>query len=124
MKFCEAHWQRLRDAIKDRGLDGLVSKDGKEAAAKTVAELEGGPSKSTFDPLLGAHNAILSNTLRVVGLVILGADEKGEHYCPICYLTQNCACGLGEKCEFFDWIERAADDARAHAVSLGLVGSS
>lgn len=124
MKFCEAHWDRLREAIKARGLDGLVAKDGYEAAAKTKAELEGGPSKSSFDPLLGAHNAILSNTLRVAGLVILGADEKGEHYCPICYLTQNCSCGLGAECHFFGWIERAADDARENAISLGLVGST
>ena len=124
MKFCEAHWDRLREAIKVRGLEGLVSKDGQEAAAKMVVELEEGSSKTTFDPLLGAHNAILSNTLRIAGLVILGADEKGEHYCPICYLTQNCACGLGEKCDFFGWIDRAADDVRDHAVSLGLVGAS
>jgi len=122
MKFCVNHWAKLRAAIVERGLDGLIAKSAEEAASRTMAELEAGPSRTTFDPLMYAHNAILSNVLDLAGLPVMMDNEDGTDRCPLCYMISHCRCGRGDGCEFNTWIHRAADDARECALELGLVG--
>ncbi len=51
MKICQAHWDRLRAAIKERGLEHLVAKDGATAMMHAVTELEGREAENDFDPL-------------------------------------------------------------------------
>lgn len=114
MKFCATHWTALREAISSRGLDGFISKNGEEAA-KRMAE-------GTFDPLLAAHNAIVSQAVRVAGLGIMVNEG-----CPICSLNE----GHKEQCKepgcsfsYEPWIGYAADESLEQAKKLGLVASS
>lgn len=138
MKFCQDHWDRLRAAIADRGLDGLVARGGAEAVRRQVDELKSGRSADTFDPLMSAHWAIASNASDYIGraggnplylmfdgpedpVTDYGPEHEGRTWprCPLCYINMvhelTCkegACTL-PRLGGFDWmIERAADDAR------------
>jgi hypothetical protein len=121
MKFCEAHWAALRKAIDDRGLTPLVAPDGVEATRRVVENLKHGDTPQNFDPLMGAHNAIVSNAMGIAGLAIMQSNADGSPRCPICFLNQ-CAKADGRPDVTFDsWIERAADDAAKLAGELGKV---
>lgn len=113
MKFCEDHWTKLRTAIDERGMTKLVSKSGEEAARRTT---EGG-----FDPLMGAHNSIVSNALERAGLELMNANPDGSERCPMCFLGSHC-----ENCAVIveTWIGKAADGALEEATSLGLLKES
>ncbi len=111
--MCADHWAALRAAISERGLDPFVSKSGKEAAARMVAELTGGARRETFDPLMSAHNAIVSNAVEVVGLFILTVDG-----CPICYIAAEAPDGHPAKSDVKNWIRYAADGALEAAKRL------
>jgi len=124
VKFCEDHWAKLRAAIDARGLFSFVAKGAEGAVARVESELKDGPTASNFEPLMGAHNAIVSNVISIAGLSVLSTNEDGTENCPVCYVVANCACGKGDGCEFHHWIERAADDVREEAVRLGLLPSA
>jgi hypothetical protein len=128
MKFCTRHWEALRTAIKDRGLDGLVAKSGEEVVKRLSKELDDGEShKSTFEPLMGAHNAIVMRALDIVGLNLMARNDDGSDRCPICYLQASHDEGCKEegcKHSFEPWIVYAADDARKEAVRLGLMAEA
>lgn len=138
MRFCQGHWNKLREAIADRGLDGLVARGGAEAVERSASELETGTTPANFDPLMAAHWAIANNASRLVEqaggnplyLLTGGAEDPVTGYgaahegrtwprCPLCYINMvhelTCkegACTL-PKLTAFDWmIARAADDAR------------
>lgn len=123
MKFCADHWSQLRAAVDARGLTPFVAHGGEEAARRLV---EGGEGRSSFDPLMGAHNAILSNALRTAGLDLMQAGADSADLCPLCYLLAECRCEHRgtPQCPFATWVDRAADDALARAKQLGLVGAS
>lgn len=105
MQICGDHWQRLRDALTERGLGDLVSPNGDELKFKIEA---GG-----FDPLFDAHLAIIENLVRWIGPGLLALPG-----CPICFGNEQHA----EKCvdpdcddpkspTYFDsFITHAADD--------------
>ncbi|HXN30594.1 MAG TPA: hypothetical protein VN894_01985 [Polyangiaceae bacterium] len=130
MKFCVPHWEKLRANIKERGLFDLVAKSGEEIHGRMVAELESGPTKTTFDPLMGAHNMIVRRVLDTVGLDLMLSNEDGSEKCPICYI----AAGHAAQCKdptckvdaawYERWLGLAADDALTEAKRLGLVGES
>jgi hypothetical protein len=125
MKFCESHWTALRAAIDARGLTPFVPQGGEQAAQRMAASLTGDASRAAFDPLMAAHNAILANALRVLGLGLMVARPEGGEYCPLCELLAGCACpdrGT-DKCSYARWIDRAADEAADAARALGLLGS-
>jgi hypothetical protein len=113
MKFCDIHWSGLRAAIGARGMGDLVAKSGYEIHDKLKQELESGPAAENFDPLMHAHNAIVTNALRVAGL-----DVMTNNGCPICFLN-DCSVKVGRPENFEVWFDRAADDALKHAVALG-----
>ena len=70
MKFCMPHWDQLKAAIEERGLMGLVSKDGVVAVDKIKRDLnQEGTAVENFDPLMAANFAIWSNALRELKLV-------------------------------------------------------
>lgn len=124
MRFCENHWAELRQAIADRGLAKFTSPDGAEAARRLVAGASGSDARSAFDPLMGAHNAIVANALEWSGLTLMLPNDDGSERCPLCFLIAGCDCkARGETtCAFATWITRAADGALAQAKQLGLVG--
>ena len=47
-----------------------------------VTELQGG--KSNFDPLMAMNNHWWSSALEDGGAYLMGQDEQGRPYCPIC----------------------------------------
>lgn len=126
MKFCEKHWERLKGAIDDRGLKPFCATSSEDMGKRMKADLEAAevgrePPATTFEPLMGAHNAILSNTLRAAGLEVMFTKADGSEWCPVCFLM-TCPCG-DPACaaKYEGWIERAADDMLAAAKELGLV---
>jgi len=113
MRFCSTHWAKLRDAIAERGLSSLIADSGQDVATKLRREAEEGMTIDTFEPLMGAHNAIVRNTLGVTGISVMHPNEDGSDRCPLCYLTaeheRHCT---DPTCtaDFETWIGRAADD--------------
>ena len=141
MKMCMNHWESLREAIKARGLYSLVADNGEKAVSNLASELEDGQTIDNYDPLMSAHNAILSNSMDALGpsaLMLFTGD-----YCPLCVLNersreaweqgkrdgmkagQPCPCGACDAVfpaepESYDvWIDRAADDQINVWKSLG-----
>lgn len=117
MKFCQEHWEALKKAIDERGLTPFVAADGAEAVKRMTGE------SPKFEPLLHAHNAILSNTLRIAGLEVMAPNEDGTERCPLCFLIGRCDCGRGEECPFRSFITKAADEALEGAKHFGLIPS-
>lgn len=126
MKFCPPHWEKLRAAIELRGLTPFCATTDSELQRRMGAGPEVAPT-SAFEPLMGAHNAILTNTLRIGGMELFGPTANGENggeWCPICFL-KTCPCGDPECPPKFEaWIDRAADDMLATAQELRLVGTA
>lgn len=115
--MCADHWAALRGAIEARGLAELVAATGEEAARRMQAEAHEGRTIDNFDPLMGAHMAILTNALSARGVDIMLPNEDGTERCPLCFLTLDHAAGCRDPdCRvgsFDKWIERAADDQLA-----------
>lgn len=142
MRFCEDHWQRIREEVKRQGMADLISPSGKVAATRDVANLtnQGRRTLATFDPLMGAHWGIVTNVfdyLRRAGgdpLYILTAnneadeshtsrssftEEDGGHYCPLCEIgllhEDSCndpRCTLPKKDGYAWMIERAVSEEK------------
>lgn len=110
MRICERHWAELRQAIDDRDLAPLVSKDGQEAATRFQAMANGSTDPRDFDPLFAANVAIMSY------FRAQGGDTTTDH-CPICEAQDK-----SDDDELAtNWINGCADDMRAVAISKGLV---
>lgn len=80
MRFCDAHWDRLRTKIEERGLAHLIAPSAVIAAdqfSDQVAKEDLTPAN--FDPLMNAHWAILNNVLDLLGpsglYIMAGGDE-------------------------------------------------
>ena len=118
MRMCSSHWSRLRQAIEDRGLSSLVAEDGERAAKNLVSEVQDGPGIDNFDPLMGAHNAIITNALGVAGLALFNKKPDGSEWCPLCFLVEVVKPDHDRNCRDDDcpgspnyeaWIDFAAD---------------
>lgn len=116
MQFCQPHWEALRAAIRARGLDHFVAPGG----AAMVDRVTSGD----FEPLLGAHNAIVQNAVSFAGLEVMDANDDGSERCPLCFLVARCGCTAKQPgpCDFERWVDRAADDQLAAAKERGLLG--
>src|SRR6266704_3865217 len=117
MQFCQPHWSKLRDAVKERGMDELVASSGKEAADRMGKELKGDETLSSFDPLMSMHWAIVDRLSEIGGAQIL--LQEG---CPMCFANQEHLRGCKEpNCtwSFDSWIPRVADVMRDYAIELG-----
>ena len=117
MKFCETHWAELRRAIDERGLSHLVAKDGHAAAERLVSELDGTANDRTYDPLMDAHNMILTRALEQGGLYLLGGD-----FCPVCEAIAH----TNEMAEAVrsHWIDGPAEAVLAYCREHGLAGEA
>lgn len=141
MKFCEPHWVSLKDALDTRGLAGLISESGEDAANKMRRQLEGEDSIDSYEPLLEAHGLIAGNAMHIVEeaggepmyLLSDGAEDpieghKGQTWprCPICYINKaheiNCDgdCQLPLETGYDYMIDKAADDTLEHWKALRL----
>jgi hypothetical protein len=137
MKFCQSHWEKLKKKIDDLGLSGLIAKGGEEAVNRQFDQLKKAQqgakdddeavTKSNFDPLMGAHWAIVSNAMNLVGLNLMAPNDDGSERCPLCYIQQehDAHCTVPDcKTSYDEWIDYAGNDMLAEAKRLGLVGGA
>lgn len=115
MRMCSEHWASLKAAIDARGLTQFVAKSGEEAVSRLVSD----DMRAGFDPLMGAHNALIANLLLDRGLALMAEDG-----CPLCVAIASCGCGEGDACSYRTWIGRAVDDQCSAARRLGLLGEA
>lgn len=113
MRFCQEHWDTLRAEVTKQGLAGFVADSGEDVAKKMVREVEEKEvTIDSFDPLMGAHWAIVGNLADIDGNIFF-IDE-----CPLCYSNkmhfdhcQDPDCPGKGQSDFFDrWIEYAVQD--------------
>lgn len=121
MRMCAPHWEKLRAAIKARGIDHIGAKNSVEAHANMVAELEG--QSSNYDPLMSCHWMITNQALRMGGLYLMTQKEDGSEYCPICeaLLHMTPSEGTTKEQQEKSWIDGPADAALEECRKLGLV---
>lgn len=111
MQMCQAHWDRLREAVKDCGLEAFVAKNGEDALERVVSSLhDHALGASNFDPLMGANFAIWSAFLQDVGIAGLAYDG-----CPLCAVKEQ------DPELDAEWIRGSVADQLAYARRLELV---
>lgn len=118
MKYCDKHWEKTRDAIKERGLWHLVGRSGEEAVDRLIAEAQGTATDATFDPLLAVCNMVYGKAVELGGLWMLTGEDK----CPVCtaMLPQCRAENTPEEMERF-WIDGPCDSILTYCTEKGLV---
>lgn len=87
MKMCQKHWDALRQGVHERGMGHLIPGSGQDAVDRIKKEQQG--EAVPPDPLMEAHNMILSRSIELLGMYILTMKEGTEasnegHYCPLC----------------------------------------
>lgn len=82
MRICQDHWNKIRAAIKERGIDHLGAKTGEKAVEDIKTQIEGRPTD--YDPLMSCNWMIHSKALEMGGLYLMTAKEDGTPHCPIC----------------------------------------
>lgn len=113
MNWCQPHWDHLRQAISDRGLDGFIAESGEEAAANLKAQLDG--EGESFDPLMGSWTRINSEMFAALSKMDREAEAL-QFPCPMCILVND---GQPELVD--DWINSVTDSAKLYAIEQGLV---
>lgn len=123
--MCADHWSKLKAEVERRGLSQFIARDGAEAAKRMVGENE--TAAKNFDPLMGAHNMIVSRALDILGLDLLCANGDGTEKCPLCELQARHVAGCPDKdCTWTyeaTWIPGPVEAAYQEAVRLGLIPS-
>ena len=99
MKICQNHWHELRNAIRQRGLWGLVSPNRYLASHITEQELTAKPSQAPLDPLMATSLMISEQAIMALGPHLLTRPD-----CPLCEVEQNLGNGSS-----LGWIEADAD---------------
>lgn len=116
MRFCADHWADLKAKVDAAGLSAFISNGGEEAVRRMTED--------DFDPLMGAHNAIVGNAISTAGLAIMMPNEDGSDRCPLCFLITRCGCGSGDACPYRTWPDRAVADQIEEAKRRGLVATA
>lgn len=88
MKFCQPHWEMLRQAVRDQGMWELVAQSGEECAQRTVSQLEEGAQPANFDPLMQLHWMIVNRVSEKPDMLMF--LMSGDH-CPMCEAGKHCA---------------------------------
>jgi len=108
--MCKEHWEQLRNRIAELGLSGLVSENGATATRRMESADEFGLNIANFDPLIGAHNLLIDQLIRV------GGEGLVQHPgCPVCIVdyihTKDCS---EPDCPFSyaPWIDKAAEQTK------------
>lgn len=91
MKWCQPHWDILRDGIKARGMWRFVPQSGEEVCENTVLELQG--HGATFDPLSGAMwqltNQVMENIGKSEGPSAVLSAFGDPDWCPMCEVQKS-----------------------------------
>lgn len=137
MKFCDEHWERLKDAIRQVRLWSLVAESGEEGTRRMRSWVSEGLTVDNFDPLIGAYYAIFAGAMTTISgtykhdpLVVMADPEHPERSCPICALVwcheEHVRLCSQADCDFpkeYDWatnvLSAAADGALDQWRQLG-----
>lgn len=130
MQMCQDHWDKLKQAIKDRGLDHLGAKNAQEIIQDAKDQIAG--KETGFDPLMACNWMIHSKALEVGGMQLLFPNEDGSLKCSICeaikhrhdsYSQQELAAYGEVTLEMVEkfWIDGPADSVLERCRELGLV---
>lgn len=114
MKVCSGHWNDLKAVIDKKGLSAFISRDGHAALDEMFKEQEADEDRP-YDPLLAANNMIWTAALEAGGLYLMGTDENGDEYCPLCEVDAHLEGGA------MDWIEGSTDEIRDDFVTRGWI---
>jgi phage head maturation protease len=69
MRFCQNHWNMLRENVDKQGLTNWVAPDGETALMQIADEIAKGKiTQTNYDPLMSCHNMIIARTVEMVGL--------------------------------------------------------
>jgi hypothetical protein len=107
MNWCQPHWNQLREAIAERGLDKFGAQTGEQAASDLKAQIEG--KTTDFDPLMGSWSRINQQMLESAGL-------RALTQCPLCILVED-----GQPHLVKNWIDGVTDSALNYALKEGLI---
>lgn len=114
MRFCLDHWTQLREAVDRAGLGEFVASSGEEVALRMRGE--------GFDPLMGAHMAIIGALANMAnGGIIAVMQLEG---CPVCEAdAAHQATCQDQPCttSYARWFDGAVGDQRRIALERGLV---
>lgn len=104
MKICQSHWDKLKAKVREAGMWHLVSADAQSAIERLKKELR--EEETVFDPLMACNNLISGHAIQAGGLYIMGRNEDGSEYCPLCEVDKNKTL-LGEDSDA--WIDHATE---------------
>lgn len=113
MNWCQSHWDQLRAAIKDRGLDKFGAQNAQQATKELADQIEG--KETAFDPLMGSWlrlNETMLDSMKKQGTL----DFERAMQCPMCILVEDGQPHLVE-----NWINGVTDDALRYATTEGLI---
>ena len=100
MYLCQDHWHELKNAIRQRGLWGLVPRGEDDHIIANPRVQNGALSEpSNMDPLSLAVSLISAQSLMALGDYLLTRP-----YCPLCEVEENLGRGLSH-----EWIITDAD---------------
>lgn len=86
MKFCQPHWEQLKEEVRAQELWEHVSKSGQEAAARTASgKIE------DIDPLMHAYLLCVQQAINKYGPGVTVDNPDGTEPCPICVHCAACA---------------------------------
>ena len=81
-KWCQPHWDMLREAVFSKGMGHLVPKSGEAAARMLEDELKFGSRRDAegFDPLMRGYWAISGRVLKA---------SSNPFECPLCQVQRH-----------------------------------
>lgn len=84
MKFCQEHWDILRENLRKEGIYDWVATSGEMAVDMLKDEIARGEhTQVNYDPLMACHTMMMDRTLEMVGLYCMTKDFG----CPICFFN-------------------------------------
>jgi hypothetical protein len=113
MTMCKPHWDKLREAIIMKGLSHLISKDGEVLMSRMAKQTHNVENLDSYDPLMAAFMAIMSNALTQGGFYLLTED-----LCPLCELDTY---RPTDPLHSDNWIEKATEEQLKYCRDKGWV---
>ena len=115
-KWCQPHWDRLRNRLIERGMGDYIAKGGKAAGMQMVNELDGKAIDACgFDPLIRAWS-----------MINLNAMERNFpiYECPVCVVAKHKTKCIEKKCgwpKWEEWMDECIEHLRGYMISLKLI---
>lgn len=114
MKFCAPHWQKMRDAVRERDMERFIARSPEAAMRRLHDEMTGTAAPDDFDPLMWMNNILWSKLLELGGINLMMPNEDGSDRCPLCFMNEahKAACEVPD-CTYthdiaIDWAANAA----------------